>query len=375
MISQFKEVYENRHLLAKKWKQDGKKIFGYVYSFTPEEILYAADILAIHLTESEEGASASKGEVYIPDFYCDFIQSCFGQGIDGVYNYLDGVIFTDSCTALRTLAEVWQVKINTPFFFFLSYPSEANELSKTFLLAEFTRLKMAVEDFCNREISLDSLRSAIEVYNENRELLKRLYELRQREESPISGSDIIEVVKAGLVIPKEKHNQMLKELLRQIPNQRREVKGKARLMVSLPIFEECAAARHSFIRKIEELGAEVVGDDLCLGPRYFWEPVTPISEPMEALVDRYLGKVPIAFRVPAELRAEILLSQAEKHRAKGAIFFLPKYCQSQWLQYPYIEERFKERGIATLLLETTADMPKAPVWNRLQAFIEMLRQS
>ena len=96
---------------------------------------------------------------------------------------------------------------------------------------------------------------------------------------------------------------------------------------------------------------------------------------MEALVDRYLGKVPIAFRVPAELRAEILLGQAEKHRAKGARFFLPKYCQSEWLQAPYIEERFKERGIATLLLETAADRPEAPVWNRLQAFIEMLRQS
>ena len=111
--------------------------------------------------------------------------------MDGVYDYLDGTIFTNSCTALRTLAEVWQVKINTPFFFFLSYSSEADELSKSFLMTEFTRLKTEVEELCNKKISLESLRSAIEVYNENRELLRKLYDLRQQEEPSISGSDFL----------------------------------------------------------------------------------------------------------------------------------------------------------------------------------------
>ena len=54
MISRFKEMHDNRHMLAREWKQEGKKTSGYVYSFTPEEILYAAGLLPIQVTESDE---------------------------------------------------------------------------------------------------------------------------------------------------------------------------------------------------------------------------------------------------------------------------------------------------------------------------------
>lgn len=377
MISKFKEAYDNRHLLARKWKREGRKIFGYVYSFVPEEIIYAARIVPVQLTETEEKAAIIKAETFLPEYFCDFVNSSLGQGVDGIYNYLDGIIVPDACVGLRRMADVWEVEVKTPFFYYLSYPSQgypslAYEVSRAFLLEEFSRLKKAIEKFRDQEISEGSLRSAIDVYNENRNLLKKVYELRQRDNPPLCCSEISEVFKAGLVLPKEEHNQMVKELLEQVSSQERESVGKVRLMVSAPMVEEVTFSRPNFIKLIEELGAEIVCDDFGIGFRYYWEPVELKPNLLEALVDRYLGGVPVAYKIPAELRAEMLLREALKYGVKGAIFFLPKYCYSSDLQAPYIEEKFNEKGIATLELESAADMSEAPIRTRIQAFLEML---
>jgi benzoyl-CoA reductase subunit C len=254
----------------------------------------------------------------------------------------------------------------------MSLPSVANETTRAFYIEELRRLKAAIEDFRGKPISDAELHSAIRVYNENRELLNKLYQLRSREKPPISGSEILQVVKAGLVMPREEHNNLLRELLERLSAREGESKGKTRIMVSVFAFEECAGEQPNFIRLMEQMGADVVCDDLCIGHRYFWKPVELKPDPLEALMDRYLGKVPVAYRMSAEERIGLMLDEALKYGARGAVVFIPKYCQICEFHYLYLDEKFKEQGIPTLLIETTSDMPEAPVRTRLQAFIEML---
>lgn len=47
MIEDFKRIYENRHEYARKWKEKNpdRKILGYMCTYMPEEILYAANVL------------------------------------------------------------------------------------------------------------------------------------------------------------------------------------------------------------------------------------------------------------------------------------------------------------------------------------------
>lgn len=372
LISPFTDVYENRHALARNWRQEGKRIFGYAYSLTPEELLYAAGIIPVHLTEGgEEGAATATGEVYLPEYFCDYVHSVLGQVAEGVYDYLDGVIIPEVSVPLRALAEVWEIRFKLAFFFYLNCPAKVTPGARRYFREELLRLKKKIEDFSGSEVSEKALASAIKAYNENRALLNQVYQLREQEKSPLSGSEFCEIVKAGLVSPKEEHNRMLRGLLEHLPGRERKSDGRVRLMVSTVVVEECAGTPN-FLRVIEEMGGEIVCDDLILGHRYFREPTPLQADLMEALVDRYLGKVPVAFKMPAKIRAEMLLQEALKHKVKGAIFFLPKYCQSTHLQMPYIGERFKEKGIATLVLESTAEMPEAPLRTRLQAFLEML---
>jgi len=373
-IADFEKVYANRHTLAWQWKQEGRKIFGYVYSLTPEELLYAADIIPVQLTEGEDSEDLRRGKVDMPETFCSYSLSLAGQGAAGVYQYLDGVIFTEACSQIKTSYEVWTERFVPPFFEFMYVPDEHEEGTIKFYTACLRDLKKRLEAFLGREITDEALRQAVDVYNENRRLVKRLYETRLVDTPPISGSQIFEVMKAGLVMPKDQHNSMLKKLLAEIEKQEPEPKkNKPRIMAFAHIFEECNGKVYpNFIRMMEELGGNVVYDELFWGGRYYDAEVAVQGDVLEALADRYAGQVPHPSKYFTKNRVKYLLEGVEKYRVNGIVFFLPKYCQPYWFQQYLVEKALKEKDIPFLTVETVAGMPEASVRTRLEAFIEMI---
>ena len=371
-VSGFREIYHNRHKLATDWKRDGKKVFGYLYSAVPEELIYAAGILPVQLTEGEASHTVARGRTILLDAVCDLMQSCLGQGLDGTYSYLDGLVIPDACASVKCFITAWNIHLDTPYIYYLTPPFEASVEGRLYYKKELNRFKKSIEEYCGREIGLESLRSAIEVYNQNRDLLKGLYELRLQDKPPICGSEVLEVVRAGLIMPKEEHNRMLRELLHGISAEEAEGKSQSRLLVSMLDFENCVSDELNILEMVEQMGGNIVFDDLCLGLRYFWEPVEPSGNLMEALLERYLGNIPLGFRYPLEPRMKKLLELAQKSNIDGAIFIVPKYCSPYLFEYPYIERSFGQRKIPTLLLESGSKMPAEQVRTRLQAFVEML---
>lgn len=371
-ISPFQQAYAQRHQRARKWKEESRKVFGYLYSPVPEELLSAAGIIPVQLTESEEEQDAALGRTRLPDFYCDFILSILGQGMKGAYSYLDGLVIPDACNTIRRFAGSWKLNIPTSYFYYLTPPIEATQGARVYYTTELARFKQSLEDYVGKKITQAALRSAIEVYNHNRRLLQRLYQLRLQDRPPLSGSEVVEIVRAGLVIPKEEHNQMLEKLLQQIPAQPGKDHARTRLLASFFIFEDCASGELNVLKMVEEMGGEIVFDDLCLGPRYSWEPASARGDPLEALVARYLGNVTVSFRRFLDTRLGFLLEQARRYQVNGAVFIIPKYCDAYLLEHPYVEKAFKEAGIPTLMLETTESLATQQVRVRLQAFMEML---
>jgi bcr-type benzoyl-CoA reductase subunit C len=373
-IDDFTKAYANRHSLAWQWKKEGKKVFGYLYAITPEELIHAAGIIPVQLTESEDAEDLRQGKIDMPECFCSFSLSCAGQGMSGVYNYLDGVIFNDSCTQSKTVFEVWEERFTPPFFHYLMIPDEKDESTLTFYVAQLKDLKGRIEKFTGHEITEESLKKSIDIYNENRRLVKKLYELRTADNPPISGSQVFEIMKAGLVIPKEMHNQMLKELLDEIPSwPGREAADRPRVMVWTHVFEECCGKAYpNFIRMTEDLGGEVVGDEFHRGVRYYDGIVEIQSDPLEAIGKRYLGEVPHSFKIPVQPRIDNIMESIEKYRIEGIIFFVPKYCQTDWFHQYLIEKALKEKGLPYLTVETSAAMPAAPVRTRIEAFLEMI---
>jgi benzoyl-CoA reductase/2-hydroxyglutaryl-CoA dehydratase subunit BcrC/BadD/HgdB len=121
-------------------------------------------------------------------------------------------------------------------------------------------------------------------------------------------------------------------------------------------------------------GVSIVGDDLCTGWRYFSADVSVTGNPIEALADRLIGKVPCPCKYnPGLDRGTDLLQRVEQSHAQGVVFLLLKFCDPHAFDYPYLKKRLDERNIPSLLLEIEpGGLPLGAIETRLQAFVETL---
>lgn len=372
IVKQFDILWNSRHELAKQVQAEGKKIFGCIYSHVPEELIHAAGIIPIQIVESNEDTDYAKGSQEIDIYHCDFVRSCLGQGLNGTYQYLDGVVFAHSCETMRILGSLWELLVQTPFFFWYTPLIKKTEAARQFYREQLRELKSRLEEFCGHGISDEALRVSIEIYNENKSLINRLYRLKQVG-LPLDAHDYCVIVRAGLVISKEHHNRLLRKLLEVDFSPYEEPSTKPRIMLSYFNFEHCMSDKLS-IGKIleEELGARIVADDLASGRRYFSRPIDIQGDPMEALVEGYLGSVPISFKQTLEDEITRISSEAVQSKAKGVIILFPKYCTDFMYQLPSIESKLRRLGMRTLVIETTEQMPIGQLRTRLGAFVEAL---
>lgn len=125
------------------------------------------------------------------------------------------------------------------------------------------------------------------------------------------------------------------------------------------------------IEEIEKAGAQVVGDDLCTGSRYFERTIDAKGAPFERLALGYLERPPCARMVPSEerlsaLRKKILGAQADK-----VIYVTVKFCDCSLHEFPIVRAMLAQEGIPVLLIETEDRASSTgQVRTRIQAFLE-----
>jgi benzoyl-CoA reductase/2-hydroxyglutaryl-CoA dehydratase subunit BcrC/BadD/HgdB len=124
---------------------------------------------------------------------------------------------------------------------------------------------------------------------------------------------------------------------------------------------------------VEELGAQVVLDDLAVGARYHWEPIEVEADPLDALSKRYVGAVPFAGRFPVAMRGDTLVNLCKEYGVDGAIFKTERYCDPYLYELPLMTGTFKDNGIPVISVDYE-DMraEEGRVRTRVQAFIEAL---
>ncbi|MDP2728684.1 MAG: 2-hydroxyacyl-CoA dehydratase, partial [Dehalococcoidia bacterium] len=227
----------------------------------------------------------------------------------------------------------------------------------------------AVEKWLGRSIPSEALEKAIEVYNRNRRLLRQLYELRRRENPPISGSAAMEAALASMFMDKEEHSSLLEEALRDLGQSSNGRNSGLRLMLVGGENDDI-----EFVRLVEDLGATVVIDDHCTGSRYFWQEVTPGPDPLAAIANRYIDAPPCPTKELEERKRLVHIDNLFRdYQAQGAIMVHQKFCDPHQIDFPAIESFFQERNIPTLFLEFDMTTPVGQFKTRVEAFLEMMQ--
>jgi len=126
---------------------------------------------------------------------------------------------------------------------------------------------------------------------------------------------------------------------------------------------------------VEDLGMEVVGDDLYTGYRYVATDVPDGFSPLEALAQRYFNfAVPCPTRTdPGRECGEYVVKTVKKIGAQGVISLVVKHCEAHMIYFPYLRKKLDEAGIPHLVIETEHEVVSlAGVETRLEAFKETL---
>ena len=372
MLKRFREVNDAFPATAEisEHKRQGNKVFGWLCTYVPEEILHAAGILPIRITGYSQETELEDGNAYLYINNCSFSRSCFQMGIRGEYDFLDGVVGGSTCDGARRLFDLWRYYIKTPFHHVLTVPRKYTQRAHDLYHDQVKQFKQHLEEFLGIQITDEELRHSIEVYNESRALLGSLYELRKLPEPPITGAETMEVLNASFRMPKELFNEWLKSLLDELAGSGNTHKGRARLMITGSVMNN-----PEFIQSIEEQGGLVVTDEPCTSTRYWSDPVVldKGKTPLEAISQRYLNNFPCARMVPSDERFNRVLDLARDFKVDGVISQTIRYCVPYAHDLPLLTDRLKAQGIPTLALDVEyGTSGSGQIQTRVQAFLEML---
>ncbi len=351
-------------------KKQGKKVFGWLCTYVPEEILHAAGILPIRIIGYSHEAETDDGTALLYINNCSFSRSCLQLGLEGQYDFLDGVVGGSTCDGARRLFDVWRQYIGTPFHHVMTVPRKYTERAHQLYYHETIKLKEHLEEYLGFTISDEAIRESALLYNRSRQLLMQLYDLRKRDKPPVTGAEVMEVLNAAYRMPKEIFNEWLGELLDELEASGRAFSGRARVMINGSVL-----TNPQFIKSIESQGALVVTDELCTSTRYWGDEIIlddgrPI---LEEISRRYLNNFPCARMYPSDVRFDRIIDFVREYRVDGVISQIVRFCVPYSHDLPLLTERLNEQGIPTLALDVEyGSSGSGQVATRVQAFLEML---
>jgi len=369
IISEFMEIAERPFIYLKNWKtQTGKKILGYFCTNTPEEIIQAAGLLPVRLLGSKE--SISLAAKHLQSYSCSLVQSSLESALRGDLNFLDGTVFPHTCDSIQRLSDIWVENLGFPFHWDLVLPVKLHtESARIYLIQELHRFRQGLQEFTGCPISDEDLRSSIVLANANRSFLRELYQIKNRNANLFSAAEFSAIVKTATLWPKDGHNAKLEWLLSWAEHSHPVANAGVRLFIAGSVCDQ-----FPLFNLFDTCGVSIVGDDLCTGWRYFSADVSVTGNPIEALADRLIRKVPCPCKYnPGLDRGTDLLQRVEQSHAQGVVFLLLKFCDPHAFDYPYLKKRLDERNIPSLLLEIEpGGLPLGAIETRLQAFVETL---
>lgn len=370
-LEQLAEVSsEQLNRYVSDWKGQGKKVVGYVCSYLPEEILYAADILPIRIT-GKGVTDTSLADSYLTRVNCTFSRCCLEAGMSGGYDFLDGAVFINGCDHIRRAYDNWAAHESAPpFLYMLPVPHIIDENGLQWYREEVEKLKDSVEEYFKVTVTPEKLTEAVQTCNETRKLLRKLYDLRAGDSPPVTGAEALAIVSASTAMPKMEFNKLLGTLLAEIEKKELEPNGKVRLLVAGSLMDD-----PEFLENVEDLGAIVVTDALCFGTRNFWDLTDESGDAFDALAARYYHHAPCPRMAGAyKTRLAFVKEQVERARVDGAVLEYIKFCDLHGTDNALLKKDLEGMGLPVIELERQygplADAGR--IRTRVQAFLERI---
>jgi len=282
---------------------------------------------------------------------------------------MDGIVNVEGCQWMYNAFEV--IVNNNPnifnhYFYIPDYPDAPT--SRTLARNEMDVFKKRMEDWTGKTIADSDLDDAIEIYNKNRLLLRRINELRRAERPLIHGAEMMNIVLADQVMDKAEMNEILEKFIPELESRE---PGPDRVRIML-IGSETSDTELEEI--VEELGGDVVIDELDNGTSYYWNNVIPQRDRLMALALRYLGRPHNPIKDNNwRRRPQHIFELSEDFSVDGALVVKQLQCHLHGTDNYAVWKILRERYIPYHFFERDTHLPYEETRLRLEAFLNMLK--
>lgn len=371
------QIYQNRDNKAGELREHGKKIIGYICSLSPVEILSGAGFVP-YLITGDETEPISKGDNYFETIGCSCVRSCIDVAMKGRYHFLDGLVMPEACDCITKAYDILTYYLKPSYAHFVMVPHMTRPASLEFFKTSLNEFKASIEKSFHTEISCAQLKKSIQAYNENRFLMRELYELRKPDPPLLSGTEMSKIAVAQMSIPVEESN----ELIRSIAQEVKERDGGPRPSEARALLYGWMCDASAFVELVEDSGINVVVDDVCAGLRTYRHDTEMTTDPLEGLAAHYLKGITCprtyiprsgTHRQDIENRFGYIRRLAAEFNVNCVILHTLRYCDIFGFDAPDIKNYLQDAGLRVLSLEEDYGVASAArLRGRLEAFREMI---
>ena len=353
IFEQLRETVEDMSFPSvRNWlgEHPGGKVGVHFQVYFPEEIVAAGGMLPLKVMGASGYVEAKQADSRFASFICSICRTSLELGLSGRLDFMSAFVTHPICDAARNMAGVWGRNFPEQLTQILYLPQNANSrYAPQYLRDEYNRLKGDLERLCGHPITDDDLRRSIEVYNENRRLLRELYRLRRDAPWLLSMVESYILTRAGTAMPREAHNAILREVLALLPERSRRKQDRPRV-----VFEGgfCEQPPIDMLLTLDE-SVYVVDDDLLIGSRWILDDVPTAGDPLMNLAIYYLehstySPVQHDARKPKE---RMLLERIRGAGAEAAIVSAAKMCEPGLDEQVAYQKALEQENVPYLILE------------------------
>ena len=368
ILSQLKDIAANPKKAMDDYKAEtGKGAVGIMPIYAPEEMVHATGYLPMGIWGAQ-GKTISKARTYLPPFACSIMQQVMELQCEGAYDDLAAVLFSVPCDTLKCLSQKW--KGTSPVIVFTHPQNRGLEAANTFLVKEYELVKAQLEHYLGVTITNAALERSIAIYNENRQVMREFVKVAAEYPQVIDAVSRHAVFKARQFMLKEKHTELVKELIAEVKAMPVQPWTGKKVVVAGILLEP-----NELLDIFNEFGLAIVDDDLAQESRQIRVDVLDGEEgPLYRMAKAWQQMYGCSVATDTKKgRGKMLISKLAQTGADAVIIAQMKFCDPEEWDYPVMYREFEERGVKNLMIEVDQEGTSfEQVKTRLQSFVEMM---
>ena len=380
ILEKLEKLSADRPMQLIREKAEGKKVIEYFGDYVPEQWMTAAGIEDYLIMRGGDPQPPEATLDYMLRFMNPLAASMVGNyllGLDAVMPISDKIVIQQHDSHYGRMCEVLEYK-GLPVYK-VGVPADYTvEISREYYRKELRDFRKMLEELVGHAIDDDAIRAAYAKTNEINAWLRKIDDLRKKDNPPITFSDFIRLNHYTLRVDYDTSIEALKQIYAELENAHgAHAKDAPRILI---MGRGVAAGDYVVPSIIESAGGSIVCEflDECIRP--FHNDISTEGDVVEAYAKAiYDDKVPQCIFQPAwETRFEHLKKLIEEYRIDGVLWYQLSFDEIYDMEYTCIAKWIKEINVPIMKLESSYEYSReamAPLTTRLESFVDSIKEA